>query len=151
MGNVEKLKRELKADVSKAIDAIANWREFDFKLEGVTCYYDYYHGITVVDTSDLANGEAQEEFWKLLGYIRQFQEQISALQLDPLEVDKIIYKYFRMEAKTMTALRRVHVDVLSYVENLSPDRMPLLDELYQKSKKRARLLNPEMEVMRSGD
>lgn len=132
MQNVAQLKKQLKADVSKAIDGIANWSEFDFKLNGVSCHYEHYHGIQVVDISD----ERQvDEFWRLLGHIRQFQEQISAIQLDPLEVSKIIYKYFQMEAKTMKALRRVRVDVPSYVESLSPDRVSFLDELYQNSKK----------------
>jgi hypothetical protein len=135
MQNVEQVKKQLNADVSNAIDAIANWREFDFRLDGVSCHYDYYCGIEVVDMIDLADRQVKEEFWKLLGYIHQFQEQIDALRLDPLEVNKIIYKYFQMEAKTMKALRRVRVDVPSYVESLSPHRLPLLDELYQKSKK----------------
>jgi hypothetical protein len=75
-----------------------------------------------------------DEFWELLGHIHQFQEQITALRLDPLEVSKIIYKYFQMEAKTMKALRRVRVDVPSCVESLSPARLSFLDELYQKSR-----------------
>jgi hypothetical protein len=53
MRNVEQLKKQLRSDVSKAIDAIANWSEFDFKLNGVSCHYEHYHGIQVVDMSDL--------------------------------------------------------------------------------------------------
>jgi hypothetical protein len=70
-----------------------------------------------------------------LDHIHQFQERISAVQLDPLEVSKTVYKYFQMEAKTMKALRRIRVDVPSNVESLSPERLEFLDRLYQDSKK----------------
>lgn len=135
MQNVDEVRKQLKIDVSKTIDAIANWREFDFKLGGVSCHYDYYHGIEVVDTSDLANKEFGKEFWKLLGHIHQFQEQIGTLRLDLLEVNKIIYKYFRMEARTIMALGLVGLDVMSDLENLSPERLQFLDSLYQDGKK----------------
>jgi hypothetical protein len=130
MQNVEHLKRQLKADVSNAIDRIVNWREFDFKLDGVSCHYEYYCGIQVFEPP---NTQVGAEFEKLLDHIHQFQERVSAVQLDPLEVSKIVYKYFQMEAKTMKALRRVRVDVPS-VESLSPERLKFLDRLYQDSK-----------------
>lgn len=98
----------------------------------MSCHYEHYHGIQVVDISDKRQ---VDEFWKLLNYIDQFQEQISVLRLDPLEVSKIIYKYFKMEAKTMKALRRIRVDVSSYVECLDPDRVSFLDSLYRDAKK----------------
>jgi hypothetical protein len=132
MQNVEQLKKQLKANVSNAIDRIANWREFDFKLDGVSCHYEYYCGIEVTDSP---NRRAGAEFEKLLDYIHQFQERISAVQLDPLEVSKIVYKYFQLEAKTMKALRRVRVDAPPYVESLSPERLQFLDSLFQDSKK----------------
>ena len=135
MQNVEQLKKQHKAEVSEAIDQIVNWREFDFKLDGVSCHYDYYYGIQVADMINVANKQLKEEFWKLLNHIHQFQDQINTVQMDPLEVSKIVQKYFQMEAKTMKALRRVRVDVPSYVQSLSPHRLPLLDELYTRSKK----------------
>jgi hypothetical protein len=128
MQNVEHLKRQLKADVSNAIDRIANWREFDFKLDGVSCHYEYYRGIEVFNSP---NPQVQAEFEKLLDHIHQFRERISAVQLDPLEVSKIVYRFFQMEAKTMKALRRVRVAAPSNVEALSPERQQFLDSLYQ--------------------
>jgi hypothetical protein len=132
MQNIEQLKKQLKTDVSNDIDRIGNWREFDFELDRVSCHYEYYCGIEVIDPP---NPRAGAEFKKLLNHIHQFQERISAVQLDPLEVSKIIYKYFQIEAKTMKALQRVHVDVLSNVESPSPERLSVLDSLYQDSKK----------------
>jgi hypothetical protein len=98
----------------------------------VSCHYEYYRGIEVFDPP---NPQLRAEFEKLLNHIHQFQERISAVQLDPLEVSKIVYKYFQMEAKTRKALRRVRVDVPSNVENLSPERLQFLDRLHQDSKK----------------
>jgi hypothetical protein len=103
MQDVEQLKRHLKADVSNAIDRIANWREFDFKLDGVSCHYEYYRGIEVFD---LPNPQLRAEFEKLLNHIHQFQERISAVQLDPLEVSKIVYKYFQMEVEPQVRQNR---------------------------------------------
>jgi hypothetical protein len=128
MQNVKQLKKQLKADVSNAIDQIVNLREFDFQLDGVSCHYAYYCGIEVFDPP---NTQVGVELEKLLDHIHQFQERIGSLRLDPLEVSKFAYKYFQMDAKTMKALRRVRVDAPLNVESFSPERVEFLDRLYQ--------------------
>jgi hypothetical protein len=135
MQSVEQFKEQLKAEVSDIIDRIANRREFDFKLDGVSCHYEYYWGIQVANSP---NQQAGDEFWKLLDHIHQFQERIRAVQLDPLDVRRIVYKHFEMEAKTIKALRHVGAAAQSNVESLSPERVEFLDRLYRDSKKKRR-------------
>jgi hypothetical protein len=106
MQNLKSVKRKLKSQASKAISAVVNDRGFEFRFGRRRCQFAHHDG---AEYFSAPNARVETELPKLLDHIHTFIRQIESLDVDPLEVNRFISKYFSCEAKTIKALRGLRV------------------------------------------
>jgi hypothetical protein len=116
MQDIELSSKEIMATISTVIRLIADQHEFEFNLGGAICRFAYQEGEAVF------KGRAEDElkFQKLFNEVRRFEERISSLELDPVEVSIFLHQYFHLATKITTELRRVKI-------SLPQDALPIED------------------------
>ena len=106
MQNLKSVKKKLKSQASEAISEVVNDRGFEFKFGRRRCHFAHHDG---AEYFSAPNARVETELPKLLGHIHALMRQIESLDVDPLEVNRFISKYFSCEAKTIKALRSLRV------------------------------------------
>lgn len=106
MQNLKSVKRKLKSQASEAISEVVNDRGFDFQFGRRRCHFAHHDG---AEYFSAPNARVETEIPKLLDHIHAFITQIETLDVDPLEVNRFISKYFCCEVRTIKALRNLRV------------------------------------------
>jgi len=126
MKGLKSVKRRIKSRASEVVDEILNDRVFDFKFGRRKCHFAHYDG---AEYFSVPNAKVETELPKLLDHIHSFMKQIESLQVDSLELNRFVSKYFGCEAKTIKTLRELGIERRVRDRECTPEQEDFMDAL----------------------